>query len=141
MHPDFLKRIERRALVAAAVLAAGALVWPGAGPIVAAGVFGGALMAGISYWAIRRGVDGLTGAVTGGASARASVARSLTMLVGRYALLALIAYVMIARLRLSPLGLLVGASVVPIAAIVEVLVASRGLRKRASGSHRNHGKV
>jgi hypothetical protein len=57
------------------------------------------------------------------------------MLVGRYALLALIAYVMISRLRLSPLGLLVGVSVIPLAATIEVLVA---IRKTTRGTH---GKV
>jgi hypothetical protein len=126
----FLARIERRALWITVILAAATLIWPGAGPNVAAGVFGGALISGVSYWAIRRGVDGLTGAVTAGASVSGRVARSLIILVGRYALLALIAYVMIARLRLSPLGLLLGASVIPIAATTEVLA---GLR--------NHGKV
>ena len=49
--------------------------------------------------------------------------RALIMLVGRYALLALIAYVMISRLRLSPLGLLLGVSVIPLAATIEVLAA------------------
>lgn len=127
---DFLTRIERRALWVTGLLIAAMLIWPGAGPMVAAGVCGGALLGGISFWAIKRGVDGLTGAVVGGGSARTHVARSLTMLVGRYALLALIAYVMISRLRLSPVGLLVGASVIPIAATVEVLA---GVRK--------HGKI
>ncbi len=125
INADFLARIERRALWVAVALAAAALIWPGAGPVVAAGVFGGALLGGISYWSIKRGVDGLTGAMAGGASARARVARALTILVGRYALLALIAYVMISRLRLSPLGLLLGASVIPIAATIEVLLVLR----------------
>jgi hypothetical protein len=128
--PDFLSRIERRALIVAAVLAAGALVWPSAGPMTAAAVLGGALLAGISYFGVRRGVDGLMASLSGGAGKRAGLARALTMLVGRYALLALIAYVMISRLRLSPLGLLLGASVIPIAATIEVLA---GLR--------THGKV
>jgi hypothetical protein len=128
--PEFLSRIERRALIAAAALAAGALVWPSAGPMTAAAVLGGALLAGISYFGVRRGVDGLTAALAGGSGKRTGLARVLTMLVGRYALLALIAYVMISRLRLSPLGLLLGASVIPIAATIEVLA---GLR--------THGKV
>jgi len=119
--PEFLSRIERRALIVAAVLAGGALVWPSAGPMTAAAVLGGALLAGISYFGVRRGVDGLTTAMSGGSGKRAGLARVLTMLVGRYALLALIAYVMISRLRLSPLGLLVGASVIPIAASIEAL--------------------
>ncbi len=117
----FLARIERRAIWIAAGLAVLALVAPPAGPPVAAGVFGGALIGGVSYWAIKRGVSGLSEAMVGGASARARSARALIMLVGRYALLALIAYVMIARLRLSPLGLLLGASVIPAAVAVEAL--------------------
>jgi hypothetical protein len=47
----------------------------------------------------------------------------------RYALLGFLAYVMIARLRLHPIGLLVGASSVPAAAFVE---AVRLLVKRTS---------
>jgi hypothetical protein len=43
------------------------------------------------------------------------------LVIGRYALLALLAYVMIARLRLHPLGLLAGASSVVAAAGVEAL--------------------
>ena len=136
--PEFLKGLERRAILLAVAFAAAALVWPSAGPMTAAGVLGGALIAGISYVGIRRGVDGLAEALAGGASARARLARALTMLVGRYALLALIAYVMISRLRLSPLGLLVGVSVIPLAAAIEVLVASWSFRKTARG---NHGKV
>ena len=120
-----LGRIERRAMWVAVGVAAVALVVPPAGPPVAAGVFGGALIAAISYWAIKRGVDGLAAAMAHGASARARAARALIILVGRYALLALIAYVMIARLRLSPLGLLLGASVIPLAVTVEALATLR----------------
>ncbi|MBP6715530.1 MAG: hypothetical protein KA205_01595 [Acidobacteria bacterium] len=122
---DLLPRIERRAMwfvVGAALLA---LVVPPAGPPVAAGVFGGAVIGAVSYWAIKRGVTGLTNAVVEGASVRARTTRALIILVGRYALLALIAYVMIARLRLSPIGLLVGASMIPAAAMFEALATTR----------------
>ena len=47
--------------------------------------------------------------------------RTVLQLAGRYALLALIAYVMIARLRLHPLGLLAGASSVVAAVTVEAV--------------------
>ena len=130
--PDFLSRIERRAVILAAVLAAGAWVMPSGGRMLAAAVLGGALLAGISYFGIRRGVDGLTAAMSGGGSVRRGLARALTILVGRYALLALIAYVMISRLRLSPLGVLVGVSVIPLAATSEALA---GWRKTARGDH------
>ena len=130
--PDFLTGLERRAAVLAVLLAAGALIWPAGGMRLAAAVLGGALIAGVSYFGIRRGVDGLMGALSGGATARAGVTRALIMLVGRYALLALIAYVMISRLRLSPLGLLLGVSVIPLAATIEVLAA---IKTTARGNH------
>ena len=131
--PDFLKGLERRAVVVAVLLAVAALVWPPSGtttgPMRALAVLGGALLAGISYFGVRRGVDGLTTAMAGGANARAGIARTLMMLVGRYALLALIAYVMISRLRLSPLGVLLGVSVIPLAAALESIVALAGSGK------------
>ena len=122
---EALSRIERRAMWTAVVLAALTLVLPHAGPPVAAGVFGGVLIVAVSYWAIKRGVNGLGVAMEQGANARARAARALIILVGRYALLALIAYVTIARLRLSPVGLLLGASVIPIAVAVEALATTK----------------
>jgi hypothetical protein len=103
-------RIERRAQILALVMTAAAAAYAlyagGDAWRFSAGVFGGALLPVVSL----RGL-------------RYSLSRSsrLTMLVGRYALLALIAYVMIARLRLSPMGLLLGASVFPAAAAMEVV--------------------
>jgi hypothetical protein len=127
--PEFLSRLERRAIAVVVVLAVGALVWPSAGWRTAVAVLGGALLAAISYFGVRRGVDGLAAAMTGGGSTRSGMARALTMLVGRYALLALIAYVMISRLRLSPLGVLLGVSVIPLAAALEAVLALAGSRK------------
>jgi len=127
--PDFLKGLERRAIVVAVVLALGALLWPSAGLRTAAAVLGGALLAGISYFGVRRGVDDLTAAMVDGANARGRLVRTLIMLVGRYALLALIAYVMISRLRLSPLGVLLGVSVIPLAAVIEAIASLAGVRK------------
>jgi hypothetical protein len=48
-------------------------------------------------------------------------AGAVAKLVLRYALLGFLAYVMIARLRLHPMGLLVGASSVTAAAFVEAV--------------------
>ena len=127
--PDFLTRIERRALWVAVVLALGALLMPSGGWKLAAAVLGGALLAGISYFGVRRGVDGLTAAMSSGGSVRAGLGRTLTILVGRYALLALIAYDMISRLRLSPVGVLLGVSVIPLAAALESIVALAGSGK------------
>jgi len=56
------------------------------------------------------------------------VGRTALIVIGRYALLALLAYVMIARLRLHPLGLLAGASSVVAAAAIE---AGRQITKKS----------
>jgi hypothetical protein len=99
-------------------MAAIALALRGGNPDVGIGVLGGGVIAGVSYWSIRTGIDGLVAAFLGGPAAdeaeraRPAIppARAMVRLAGRYALLALIAYVMIARLRLHPVGLVVGAS-------------------------------
>jgi hypothetical protein len=114
-----LRRIERRALVLSAVGAAIALFVPHGGWQAAAGVIAGAAVAGVSYWAIRRGVAGL-GSVLLAQDARPHTVRGLIAFVLRYALLAGMAYVMIARLHLHPIALLGGASVIPVAAAAEV---------------------
>lgn len=55
-----------------------------------------------------------------------AAASALVRLAGRYALLAFLAYVMIARFRLHPVGLLIGVSSLPFAASVEAVRAVRG---------------
>lgn len=122
----FLRRIERTALavvlvatVAGGVL--GGLPWAG-------GILGGGLLAGISYWAIRSSVDALMvlmGSAGDGLRAHVSPVRIAVSVLGRHALLAVVAYVIIARLRLHPVGVLVGASAVVLAATRE---AFRGAR-------------
>ena len=76
-------------------------------------VAGGGVLIATSFLSIRSGVDGI--------GARRSTVRAVLKLAGRYALLAFLAYVMIARLRLPPLGLIAGASSVVAAAMVEAL--------------------
>ena len=89
----------------------------------AAGVAGGAALAGVSYWAIRVGVSSLAEAVIAQGGSRPR--RGLGWLVLRYALLAGMAYVMIARLRLPPIALLIGASVMVVAAAFELVRGAR----------------
>ena len=90
-------------------------------------MLGGGLLIAVSYSAIASGVDGLVdtlGGHSGGdppGNRRPRLAWTVAKLAGRYALLAVLAYVMIARLRLHPVGLLVGASSVVAAASVEAL--------------------
>ena len=83
-------------------------------PQLAIGVAAGAFLVGFSYWTLKRGVTALAALVAKasdpGLKTRGNAARELWKLVLRYALLGLLAYVMIARLRLHPWGLLAGAS-------------------------------
>ena len=88
---------------------------------VAGGVLGGGLLAAVSFYTLGHGVSAIVLAASGGGSSRRAVTGSLLKLVLRYALLGFLAYVMIARLRLHPIGLLVGASSVAAAAFVETV--------------------
>ena len=114
------RRLERTAAVV--LLAMGAAAWPLGGWRMAAGVLGGGLLSGLSYRALRRGVDAM-GPPTAGEEQHAgrSAARVALGLALRYALLLLAGYVIIARLRLHPLGVLLGVSAVVVAAMVEAV--------------------
>lgn len=138
-----LVRVERLALGLTAVLALVAGLLPGGGLRAAGGVAGGALLGAVSYWAIKHGVTGIADAIlrqnqageasatsSAPASGRRRAPRGFVMFVARYALLALLAYVMIARLRLPPIWLLSGASVMAIAASIAL---SRGQRAQGRG--------
>jgi hypothetical protein len=120
-------RIERSALAMTGVLAAVAWLIPRGGANAAAGVVGGAVLVGASYWAIKRGVTGLADAVLA-TGRRVNPARALVLLMLRYGVLALLGYVLVVRLRLNPLGLLAGASVVTAAAAIEALRYQGGKR-------------
>ncbi len=116
-------RVGRRAVALAGLAVAVAALLPWGGPGTAAAVAGGEVLSLVSFWAIRRGVTGLADAVLAQPERprpRSGGGRVLALFVLRYALLAGMAYVMIARLRLSPLGLLCGASVTMLAAAAEL---------------------
>jgi len=90
----------------------------------AAAVVGGGVLIGISFVSIKGGIEQL--------SARGGVGFALLKMVGRYALLGFLAYVMIARLRLPPVGLIAGASSVMAAAALEA-IGLRVKKKTAAG--------
>ena len=120
-----LRRLERTALVACLVMAVAAWVLTRGQWAPAVAVLGGGILAGVSLLGIRSSVGGL---MTGPrVVARPRMLWTVLKVGGRYALLALLAYVMIARLRLHPLGLLAGASSVVAAAAIE---AGRLLSKK-----------
>jgi hypothetical protein len=116
-----LRRIERRSVIAcgALALAAGVLTRRVDAPL---GVLGGGALVAISYHGIKAGISAV---VNGGAK---PVAIGLVKFFTRYAILAVAAYVIMARLRLPPVAVLAGASSLVIAVMAEAL---RGLSRRA----------
>jgi hypothetical protein len=134
MGPDadpMLRRVERTAAVVCLVMAAVALVLSKGDLRAPLGVLGGGLLVAISYRTIGSGVSGIVELITrprvegdrDPAPPRVGpgVGKTAALVTGRYALLAVLAYVMIARLRMHPIGLLAGASSVVAAAAVEAL--------------------
>ena len=115
-----LRRFEIDALIVWGALTAVAFVMTGGRLDVALGVAaGGALMA-VSYLGIRGGADVLVAAVQPRRPTRRVLAMAALKFLGRFALLAVGAYVILTRLRLHPLGVLAGASVPVIAAAMQV---------------------
>lgn len=136
-----VERIARTAAVVCVVLAAAAALWT-RGVLAPLGVLGGGVLIGLSYWAIKSAVDALTpqAAPPEGVPPEAVPTEAgqekrgrkragfhLVKIFTRHGMLALAAYVMMVRLRLDPVGLLVGVSSLGIAVAVEVL---RDLRWR-----------
>ena len=112
MADELIARLQRRAALCCLLMAvvASALarsLWWGAA------VVGGGLLIGISFLSISSSVDQIT--------SRRRLAFAVLKLAGRYALLGFLAYVMIARLRLPPLGLLAGVSSIVAAASIEAI--------------------
>ena len=113
--------MERNGILACAVMAG--LAWALArGDVGApAGVFGGGALVWISYRGIKGGVDVLTG----GGRSGVRVATGLVKFFTRYAILAVAAYVIMARLRMPPLAVFAGASSLVVAVALEALRGSQ----------------
>jgi hypothetical protein len=111
-----IRRLEVGALVWCGLAMAGVLVVAPARTDVLLGVAGGGLLSMASFFAIRASVDAFLRA-----AARPAPIRIAVKLTGRYALLALLAYVIIARLRLHPLGLLLGMTALAASATAEAV--------------------
>jgi len=120
--------MERNGLVVCGVMAA--VAWALARGRMAAplGVVAGGALVAVSYLGIKGGIDGLVGMTDGGAGGRFGPAFRLVKFFTRYAILAVAAYVIMARLRLPPVAVLAGASSFVIAVMAEAL---RGLSRRA----------
>jgi hypothetical protein len=112
--PDaVLTRVARKAIVVSAVFAAVALILGGLDAAV--GVVGGAILALMSFLLLKRGTARMADP-SAGAAARGG---GLGLILVRYALLGLAAYVMVVRLRLHPIGLLAGVSSIAAAVAIE----------------------
>lgn len=122
-----LRRIERGSIVACVAMAAAAWALARGRFGAPLGVLGGGLLVGISYRGIKGGIDALTASVSGGGTGTARTAWALVKFFTRYAILALAAYVIMARLRLPPVAVFAGASSFVVAVTVE---AVGGLRRR-----------
>jgi hypothetical protein len=119
-----LRRVGRTAIVICFTMAASAVLLCGSPFPSAMAVLGGGLIAATSYLTIESGVTALVERMAAPSDPplrRPALRWTMFKVTSRYALLAFGAYVMIARLRLPPLGLLAGASSVVAAVAVEAL--------------------
>ena len=125
MEPDpLLRRVGRTALLVCVLMALAALLVSRSPLASALAVLGGGLIVGASYWTIQSSVTALVDRIANPnvpPDERPSMRRVVMKLTARYALLGFAAYVMIARLRLPPLGLLAGASSIVTAVAVEAV--------------------
>ena len=112
-----LRDFNTDVVVAAAVLALVALVWPGGGAWLSGSVLAGGALVWGSYRTLKASVD----AALGGGRRPATLVKVFT----RYGILAVAAYVMLARLRLHPVGVVIGASSLALAAAAAAIRCQR----------------
>src|SRR5258706_11277228 len=120
-----LRRIERDSVIACVVMAGIAWGMARGQAAAPAGVLGGGALGWISYRGIKGGIDALTDGATGGGT-RIRTAIGLVKFFTRYAILAVGAYGIMARLRLAPVAVFAGASSLVVAVMVEALRGIRG---------------
>jgi hypothetical protein len=132
-----VRSFERDAVIACGVMAAVALLVQRGRPDAAAGVVGGFALVALSYSALK-GVANLVATLASRAGSEGGdgprtpplpAGKRLTLAVKfftRYALLVVGAYVMLACLRVHPVGLLAGATTPFVAAAVQAVRSSRG---------------
>ena len=120
MADDLLRRLRRDTVVACGVIALLAFILDPHRPAAAAGVVGGGVLVAISYAAVAYTIAAFIPASRQDPP-ESTRKRGFAVLVfvAHYALLAFVAYVMIARLRLHPIGLVGGVTSFVVAAALE----------------------
>jgi hypothetical protein len=113
---DLLKRLRRNTLLACGAIALVALAIDPHRPAAAIGVIGGGVLVGISYAAVALTINAF---MPSDGKSRRKRGFAALLFAAHYALLAFVAYVMIARLRLHPIGLLGGVTSFVVAAALE----------------------
>ena len=119
-------RLARNMAMVCGVLALGAAAWSRDWRVVG-GVLAGGVLAGLALWALGGVVNALTvGDDRGGGGERKNgqippVSRgfALVKFFTRHVILAFVAYVMMVRLHLDPIGMVVGVTSVVVAATLE----------------------
>ena len=135
---SMLSRLERDSLIVAAAMAlVAAALWPDR-PQRALGVLGGLALITVSYRGIRAAVDGLWRPTeTAGEAAPIPASpprpvRGFVKFFTRHAILAVGAYVMMARFEFDPMAMLAGVTAPAVAATAELV---RTVRARHGGPH------
>ncbi len=128
---QFLRRLERDALIACTVMSGIALVvwwrrWD-----VALGILAGGLLVWISYAGVKGGVDAV---MRRGATARRARRWALVKFFTRYAIVAAAAYLVMVRVHLHPAAVVAGASSLVLAAAAEAVRSAH----RARGNPTRH---
>ena len=122
---QLLSRLERGAVIWRVLAAGAVLALAPSRTDALLGIAGGGVLAIVSFYAIRCSVDAAVRALAPGPGgsdpARARLGPLVVKMTGRYALLALLAYVMIARFRPHPLGLLLGMTALAASATAEAV--------------------
>jgi hypothetical protein len=114
-----IRRVARNLAIACATMAVLALVWAPNRPLVALGVVGGGLLAGLAFWALAGMVTAVARRAESGEIRPVSRRLALVKFFTRHAILAAVAYVMLVRLHLDPIGMVVGVTSVVVAIAVD----------------------
>jgi hypothetical protein len=119
VEPDpVLRRIERTSVAVCGAMAVTAWLAVRGRVDAPLGVVGGGLLVAISYRGIKGGIDAVA-AAAGGERRRAGRAIGLVKFFTRYAILAVAAWVIMARLTLPPVAVIAGASSLVVAVGIE----------------------